>query len=507
MFRPPSDFSVHVSHDSPLHRVLIYVNFFLNNLDLLLIASNSWFMGVSLGEESQFLPWREVVQAPLGSSENEGWNELNEHFSYIKNCTSSCPSKLDYDESSFVRAIPDHFDRYGARCLDRKASDSFILNVVASTCAPLLLLILATLLYKLKLARLHVHSYGSWGHVNAVVAVNNAAPVRILLACICVSTFSIIFFAFLFTDEASSSWDSPNFNLSFFTSFLNIALGFNTQRAHCYVNLSYPTGDAGKIKLGYFRWYRRCEKILNLVEDAALDYLTTGSSAILVDRVKIRQEDCATLKESIMESVEMQTHSVMTFLETRGRSSSKVAFDDDGDDKGDNKGNDSSRPENLDGGSEGSAPRTGRALTLLAKALSFLFVVVPFFVAIMNAFEVIFTIVTERRSVLTALSFKSPLSYSVNFPSTEEGDLGERPIEPFTIADCRLNDLAIPYLLGRDYGDLNNVSFRWWWPTCEEGNKVICMVLCLLFCLPLVFPFVFLSHSSPPFLFSAPLFQ
>ena len=212
--------------------------------------------------------------------------------------------------------MPDYFDVSEMKCLNKVRQVSDRQKIILPMIFPLFIVVLLTLGYKFKKSEVWNHSYGTLGHVNAMVNVRNYALYRCLLVLILALAVNAIAFAV----GTGSAWDNPDFVIIFVVSSVNILNSYSSLRSHTDATLEVGK-IADTIRIGKFRLHSKVETVMEAMEDGIMVMLTTGHDTMLTHELKVSAADCLTLKECVMGGGVVERHSVRAYLESWGRSS------------------------------------------------------------------------------------------------------------------------------------------------------------------------------------------
>jgi hypothetical protein len=439
------------NEDRRHYRFLIYFSFFIQSMDLLLIASNSYALGASVSHESSYLPWRDFLviggaepptEVDAATSPSQLLNYYYTNYpGHLQNCTKGCPTKFDFYTQERNIAIPTHFDKYNARCLDENGENTFHTATVFLT-IPIIQLAVITLIYKLLKVKLHEHSYGSWGHITSVYNVRYDPVYRILVGITCFATSLYVLGLLSVSDSQAKS--SPTFVVSVMSAALNIVKCMTKLTTTGDVTLEFPRGESERIKVGSFSCFSNCESVKAAVEDGLMIFLTTGSKAVLVNNLKILPTDCDTLQSVVLHNAKVVRQSLSTFVWTLGKSSEPAPLEFIERER---------VVSNFGGIVTYSVSIANEIVNPLAKPVSFFVEMSAFNVAILNCFEIVLSITSSKKTVVDDFDFDETLQYT-----NANGDAEELQIEAFALGKCRMTDLIMPFMKGQDYGDFPNNS-------------------------------------------------
>jgi hypothetical protein len=379
--------------------IKMFINFLVGNADLVLIVFNVWTLGATLGAESSYVPWRDVLDKP---SDSAAFASFKANYQYIKNI-SGYDSQYDpeywtgnwmeYEDAGheFMPIVPETLISSEATCMDGTKVDDWNNNVVAPSVWPLAALVFVMLAYKFYATKLWLHQYGSWGHVSALVNVRNYVVYRMLLILLFITTFAIIFGVYV----PDGDFGNVDYVFALVLSVLNILTSFNELRAHNDATLEFPEGKGEKIHIGSFKWSSKAEVVNEAVEDGIMVLLTTGHDDILVNDCLMTPENSQLLKDCVMNSGVIQRHSISAFIKSAGKTTvpKDLAVDDAGNLE---VSKDSKKKESSPSPSASSEDRG--FLSKVASIFAFFFANLTFVVAIFNIFVICWTFQTEANT-------------------------------------------------------------------------------------------------------------
>ena len=197
--------------------------------------------------------------------------------------------------TQFLRVLPDYYDVSEMKCLNEVMQASDMDSIFLPTILPLFIVVLLTLAYKFLKSELWNHSYGTWGHVTAMVNVRNYALYRCLLVLILFLAANAVAFAV----GTGSAWDNPDFVIIFVVSVVNILNSYSSLRSHTDATLEVGA-VADTIKIGSLKLHSKVETVMEAMEDGIKVMITTGHDTMLTHELKVSESDCLKLKECLL---------------------------------------------------------------------------------------------------------------------------------------------------------------------------------------------------------------